>query len=90
MGIIRFNDRYVVLKATGVLTYYHLDKPTDAKGNIQLASSEVTQVLFSYAAPTTKSKIPSQSEEPAASINDEFRIVTANGETFIFKPSKKF
>ena len=45
-GLIFNNEREVTLSGDGILNYYHLDKPGQVKGTIDLTSVAVQSVRF--------------------------------------------
>ena len=54
-GMIFNNEREVTLSKTGVLNYYHFDKPGEVKGTVDLTSSQVQSIRFVYAGATSAS-----------------------------------
>lgn len=40
-GMIRRNERDVILQSDGVIKYYHFDKPGVVKGEIDLSSNKI-------------------------------------------------
>ena len=85
-GLIFLNERHVVLNSNGVLSYYHFDKPGEAKGKIDLSSQQVAAVRFHYSGPQNKKL--AQGQRPPPDVDDEIRIYLKNRESFIFRASK--
>lgn len=84
-GLIFLNERSVTISREGILNYYHFDKPGVVKGTLDLTSSQVQSVRFVYAGALP---VSSTQPRPAQNTDDEFRIVLANRESFIFRASK--
>ena len=82
-GRFFFNERVVKLSDTGVLTYYHLDKPTVAKARIPLSDPTVMKsIKFVYAGKNkAKTGYPAHRE-------DEIRLLIKS-ENYIFKSMTK-
>jgi hypothetical protein len=79
-GLFLMNERMVKLSTEGVLTYFHLDKPTVAKAAINL-DSDLIEIRFVYAGRPHKGIRPPHAD-------DEMRIFVKSG-NFLFKSMSK-
>lgn len=76
----------MTIDSKGVLSYYHFDKPGDARGKIDLTSQHISAVRFHYSGPQQKN-LPN-GHRPPPDVDDEFRIYFKSNESFIFRASK--
>lgn len=84
-GKIFNNEREVTISQDGILNYYHFDKPGVVQGTVDLASMQVLSVRFIYHGGQSGS---GSNQKYVPDIDDQFRILLANRETYIFRASK--
>jgi len=82
------NERDVTLSKDGLLNYFHFDKPKVVSGSIDLTSSQVQSVRFTYGGVRSSPKGTPANQRPAPDSDDEIRIYMQNRESFIFRASK--